>query len=367
MSNPCCICRHQRCGGSAEVGQPAGPACGRPLRRARRGEAAAWRTTLQRRAPPGLLLGACKPALRFAASRACSPIWEQFAFRNRCPADSLSPDEVYQSPRLPCAPPSRVAPPCCLPQGNPSCVAGGLMIDMSQMRSVYVDPASRTAVVDGGCMAKDVDSETALYGLAAPVGICPTVGVGGLALNGGLSLLSRSYGAVCDNILEAQLVLADGSVVGAGPLPPSRCSLAGRRRQRLQVPAAQGCCCRCHSAAAALAPVATHWRCWPSVQLVLKAGVAQAWKLPRAAVDLAGAECNQHERVPHARRSPPAWRAIRSCCGRSVAAVSMQQHTSPRQLPLGPRALGTRRRVQSCPQPCCCCCLGARACLQGAL
>ncbi|KAL4420280.1 hypothetical protein ABPG77_005620 [Micractinium sp. CCAP 211/92] len=99
--------------------------------------------------------------------------------------------------------------------GNPSCVAGGVMVDMSQMRSVYVDPAARTAVVDGGCMAKDVDSETAPYGLAAPVGICPTVGVGGLALNGGLSLLSRSYGAVCDNILEAQLVLADGTVVTA--------------------------------------------------------------------------------------------------------------------------------------------------------
>lgn len=92
------------------------------------------------------------------------------------------------------------------------------MVDMSQMRSVYVDPAARTAVVDGGCMAKDVDSETAPYGLAAPVGICPTVGVGGLALNGGLSLLSRSYGAVCDNILEAQLVLADGTVVGGAPL-----------------------------------------------------------------------------------------------------------------------------------------------------
>ncbi|KAL4439985.1 hypothetical protein ABPG75_002986 [Micractinium tetrahymenae] len=99
--------------------------------------------------------------------------------------------------------------------GNPSCVAGGLMVDMSQMRSVYVDPSARTAVVDGGCLAKDIDSETALYGLAAPVGICPTVGVGGLALNGGLSLLSRSYGAACDNILEAQLVLADGSVVTA--------------------------------------------------------------------------------------------------------------------------------------------------------
>ncbi|PRW50977.1 FAD-linked oxidase [Chlorella sorokiniana] len=78
---------------------------------------------------------------------------------------------------------------------------------------VFVDPASRTAVVDGGALACDVDNETALHGLAAPLGVCSVVGVGGLALNGGWSLLARAFGATADNILEATLVLADGSVV----------------------------------------------------------------------------------------------------------------------------------------------------------
>ncbi|PSC69212.1 FAD-linked oxidase [Micractinium conductrix] len=97
--------------------------------------------------------------------------------------------------------------------GNPSWVAGGLLVDQGRfMRSVCVDPTARTATVDGGAQARDVDAETAPHGLAVPLGVCATVGVGGLALNGGLSLLSRAHGAVCDNILAATVVLADGSV-----------------------------------------------------------------------------------------------------------------------------------------------------------
>ncbi|KAI7841233.1 hypothetical protein COHA_005070 [Chlorella ohadii] len=99
--------------------------------------------------------------------------------------------------------------------GNPCWVDGGVMLDLSLMRSVYVDPESRTAVVDGGALACDVDAETAMHGLAAPLGVCSVVGVGGLALNGGLSLLSRAVGATADNILEATVALADGSVVHA--------------------------------------------------------------------------------------------------------------------------------------------------------
>lgn len=104
------------------------------------------------------------------------------------------------------------------------------MVDMSLMGSVYVDPAEKTAVVDGGALACYIDAETALHGLAVPLGVCAVVGVGGLALHGGLSVLSRAHGATCDSLLEAQLVLADGSVVHAtkdGPDPELLWALKG--------------------------------------------------------------------------------------------------------------------------------------------
>lgn len=108
---------------------------------------------------------------------------------------------------------------------------GALLLDLSRMRSVYVDPAARVAVVDGGAQARDVDAETALHGLAAPLGVCSVVGVGGLALNGGLSLLSRAVGATADNILEATLVTADGAVVG-GSIERWWLQQGGRWRRR---------------------------------------------------------------------------------------------------------------------------------------
>ena len=103
----------------------------------------------------------------------------------------------------------------CGGHGGARWAPGALLLDLGRMRSVYVDPGARVAVVDGGARARDVDAETALHGLAAPLGVCSAVGVGGLALHGGLSLLSRAVGAVCDNILEATLVTADGAVVRA--------------------------------------------------------------------------------------------------------------------------------------------------------
>lgn len=114
--------------------------------------------------------------------------------------------------------------------GNPSRVDGGLMIDMSRhMHSVFVDPEAKTAVVDGGALAIDIDSESSLHGLAAPLGVCCVVGMG-LALNGGLSLLSRAYGPACDGILEATVVLADGTAVHVtkdGPDPELWWALRG--------------------------------------------------------------------------------------------------------------------------------------------
>jgi FAD/FMN-containing dehydrogenase len=94
-------------------------------------------------------------------------------------------------------------------------VDDGLVIDLSQMRGVWVDPAHRTAQVAGGCQLGDVDHATHAFGLAAPFGIFSTTGVGGLTLGGGVGNLGRTLGLSIDNLLSADVVLADGSFVTA--------------------------------------------------------------------------------------------------------------------------------------------------------
>ena len=94
-------------------------------------------------------------------------------------------------------------------------VDDGLVIDLSALKGVRVDPVARTARVDAGCTQGDVDHATHAFELAVPAGIISTTGIAGLTLSGGHGYLSRKYGLTIDNLIEADVVLADGTFVTA--------------------------------------------------------------------------------------------------------------------------------------------------------
>src|SRR5262245_57575507 len=91
----------------------------------------------------------------------------------------------------------------------------GIVIDLSAMRAVWVDPVGRTAWVQAGALWGDVDHETQAHGLATTGGIVGHTGVAGLTLGGGIGFLMRRHGLAIDNLLAAEMVTADGSIVRA--------------------------------------------------------------------------------------------------------------------------------------------------------
>lgn len=91
----------------------------------------------------------------------------------------------------------------------------GLVIDLSPMKGIRIDPVGGTVRVEGGCTWKDVDHATHAFSLAVPSGIVSTTGVAGLTLGGGHGYLTRKYGLTIDNLLEADVVLANGCFVTA--------------------------------------------------------------------------------------------------------------------------------------------------------
>ncbi len=91
----------------------------------------------------------------------------------------------------------------------------GIVIDLSRMKGIHVNPKERTVRVEGGCTWGDVDHATHAFGMATPSGILSTTGVGGLTLGGGLGHLTRKYGLTIDNLLAVDMVSADGKTLTA--------------------------------------------------------------------------------------------------------------------------------------------------------
>ncbi len=92
---------------------------------------------------------------------------------------------------------------------------GGLMIDLSLMKGVWVDPKGRTARAQAGCTLGDLDRETQLHGLAAVLGFVSETGIAGLTLGGGFGYLTRRCGWTCDNLVSVEVVTAEGRLVRA--------------------------------------------------------------------------------------------------------------------------------------------------------
>ena len=100
--------------------------------------------------------------------------------------------------------------------GNAVC-DGGIMLDLSGMKDVTVDPAQRIAHAGPGLLLGELDAATQRHGLATPLGVMSGTGIAGLTLGGGLGWLNAQYGLTCDNLIGAEVVTADGDILQVGP------------------------------------------------------------------------------------------------------------------------------------------------------
>ena len=92
---------------------------------------------------------------------------------------------------------------------------GGLVVDLSPMKGIRVDPEQRTVRAEGGVTIGELDRETQAYGLATPMGVVSETGIAGLTLGGGIGWLRRKHGLSCDNLLSVELVKANGQLLKA--------------------------------------------------------------------------------------------------------------------------------------------------------
>ena len=107
-----------------------------------------------------------------------------------------------------------------------------LVIDLSLLRSTTVSPEDHTVRADAGCTWGDVDHATVAFGMATPSGFLASTGVAGLTLGGGIGYLTRRFGLTVDNLLAADVVLADGTFVTASETLASGPVLGAARRRR---------------------------------------------------------------------------------------------------------------------------------------
>ena len=113
-----------------------------------------------------------------------------------------------------------------------SSVDGGIVIDLSAMKGIQVDPRRRTARVQPGVTWAELDHETQAFGLATTGGLVSSTGVAGLTLGGGIGWLMRKHGLACDNLIAADVVTADGRFLHASRARERRPLLGPARRRR---------------------------------------------------------------------------------------------------------------------------------------